>query len=80
MDVEIFESGKKKLPIRVDGALISLILPRLARLCSVPGSTTWNTTKALKKRKGSIMLTGNKDLRLVLVFSCFPLIDLSLVQ
>ena len=46
MDVEIFESGKKKLPIRVDGALNSLILPRLARLCSVPRSTTWNTTKA----------------------------------
>ena len=32
MDVEIFESAKKKLPIRVDGASISLILPRLARL------------------------------------------------
>ena len=52
MDVEIFESGKKKLPIRAERRGLNLM--NIAEACEVvrdSGSTTWNTTKALKKRK-----------------------------
>ena len=51
VDVEIFESGKKKLPIRVDGASNSLILPRLARLWETQVQRPGTLPRLLKNGK-----------------------------